>query len=227
AALEACGFRLTRAQAEAMLDADALDGGALSRPQFVDLYARLSSTGMPLETSVRRAFGIFDADRDGRITHAEVVAAVQRAGVEDARALLNALDPSDTFAKDVTPLGDRPWMDGPVAGLLGAADYAEPGDHLLTAAVDTPFLPPDLAQRLTRALAAHAGATSAVATAERASPVTALHRVGRLQALRPCPRLGAFLLGGGPVFVPVEASGLFNVNTALDLAKAEAMAASR
>ncbi|MEM8854857.1 MAG: NTP transferase domain-containing protein, partial [Pseudomonadota bacterium] len=36
--------------------------------------------------------------------------------VEDARTLLNALDPSDGFAKDVTPLGDRPWMDGPVAG---------------------------------------------------------------------------------------------------------------
>ncbi|XWN29142.1 MAG: NTP transferase domain-containing protein [Devosia sp.] len=145
---------------------------------------------------------------------------------DDASALLTALGPANEIGADVIPLGDRPGLEGPVAALLGAAERADDDDLLLTAAVDTPFLPGHLAATLRLGLQAHGSATSAVATADRASHVTALHRVARLKTLHPSPRLGRFLLAGGPVYVPMGARALFNVNTPENLAEAQAMAAA-
>jgi molybdopterin-guanine dinucleotide biosynthesis protein A len=57
---------------------------------------------------------------------------------------------------DATLLHDVPGIDGPLAGLAAALDFARDQgcEFVVTLACDTPLLPPDLADRLTAAIAA-------------------------------------------------------------------------
>ena len=70
---------------------------------------------------------------------------------------------------------------GPLAGLAGAllwcAAQPEPPGLLLTAAVDTPYLPDDYAPRMRDALETGGAAAAVAASAGHPSPTTALFRV--------------------------------------------------
>lgn len=130
-----------------------------------------------------------------------------------------------------------PGHPGPLAGVLAGLDWAagEGASHIVTAAVDTPFLPRDLVERL----AAAAGGTGA-ALALAASPVEGRVRRHPTFGLWPVALrddLRAALGGGlrkvslwadrhGAARAVFDAAGrdpFFNVNTPDDLARAEAM----
>lgn len=144
----------------------------------------------------------------------------------DALAL-NSNAPSDTFSTYRLPvIPDRlPGFLGPLAGIhAGLAQY--PHDHLLTVAVDLPFLPFDLAARLRGGLGtlpcsyASDGGRHALALLWRpgtaASVQEYLARGGR--------SLKEFLAEHGQAvrFDQPRDRGLFyNINTPEDLARAE------
>lgn len=127
---------------------------------------------------------------------------------------------------------------GPLAGVLAGLDWAagQGADHIVTAAADTPFLPPDLVPRLLLA-AETAGVPLALAATEDPGrgalrqPTFGLWPVDLREDLR------AALNGGlrkvvlwtdrhnaaiAP-FAPVPFDPFFNVNTPEDLALAETM----
>ena len=119
---------------------------------------------------------------------------------------------------------------GPLAGVsAGLAWAAGIGvDHLVTAAVDTPFLPCDLVPRLQMASEGHGGMALAV-TDEGQHPTFALWPVSHAERL-------AGLLAAGERRMRVAAEGagqarftdetaFFNINRPEDLARAEAMLA--
>lgn len=130
---------------------------------------------------------------------------------------------------DATP--DRP---GPLAGLLAGLDWVRAvhpaARRLLTVPVDCPFLPPDLAARL-----AAAGSEDAVvmaASGGRRHPVIALWPVKLAAALQAgladgsLRKVEAFGAAGSHAVVEWPAAPFdpfFNVNTAADLATAEAL----
>lgn len=118
----------------------------------------------------------------------------------------------------IAPAADRTSVEGPVAALLGAADRAQT-PLLLTAPVDTPFLPQDLAARLGAALGS---ADAAVAADTRCHPTILLARTAAVRTLRPSRSLAATLAPLAPVKIPFPAAALANVNTPEDLAAAEA-----
>jgi molybdopterin-guanine dinucleotide biosynthesis protein A len=130
----------------------------------------------------------------------------------DAAAVAEAVRPH--VAVPVVTAADRPGIDGPVAGLLGAADAAS--GWLLTAPVDTPFLPPDLLARL----AATGG--PAIAAGDRPHPTLLLAPAAAVAALAPAGSLARTLAPLAPQEVLLSEDALFNVNTVADLAKAEA-----
>ncbi len=81
----------------------------------------------------------------------------------------------------------RPWADtvfadafgdyaGPLAGFLGAMDHAR-FPYVVTAACDSPFIPPDLAARLWDPIANGAAEISVVSAGGRLQPVFALFGV--------------------------------------------------
>ena len=168
----------------------------------------------------------------------ERVAGVLRAGC--APVVLNANGDPARFAAlglPVVPdsLPDRP---GPLAGVLAALDWAaghHPGvEHVVTAPGDTPFLPRDLVARLA---AEHrlTGATIVVArSGGRSHPVAALWPVALRDDLRRALvdeglRKAGLFLERYPLahvdWASEPAEPFFNVNTAADLATAEAIAA--
>jgi molybdopterin-guanine dinucleotide biosynthesis protein A len=125
---------------------------------------------------------------------------------------------------------------GPLAGLLAGLDWAAAlgAPALVTAAVDTPFLPRDLVARL---LAAAGAAGIAVAAAEGGAgperhPTAGLWPVALRAALRADlaageRRLGAWAAARGCAVARFpDAGAFFNVNTPADLARAEAMLAA-
>ena len=139
-----------------------------------------------------------------------------------------------------TLLADAPGpRDGPLAGLLAGLDWAaahhRAATHAVTVAVDSPFLPVDLVERLAAARVA-AGTEACVAeSGGRRHPVACLWPVAARHALREelerdgSRRVGLFLDRFRPAVVrwPAEPVDPFlNVNTAEDLAAAEAMLAS-
>lgn len=75
--------------------------------------------------------------------------------------------------------------DGPLSGVKAGLTWAcaAGAEALATAPCDTPFLPPDLVPRLTRALTAGAGAAVA-RTAEGLQPLCAIWRCDRLEMIR-------------------------------------------
>ncbi|HVG48795.1 MAG TPA: molybdenum cofactor guanylyltransferase MobA [Rubellimicrobium sp.] len=113
---------------------------------------------------------------------------------------------------------------GPLAGLLAAMDWAASlgAPHVLTVPGDAPFLPLDLARRLTQA-----GPPAIAASGGRAHPVAGLWPVslaGALRAdlLRGTRRVGLFAQAHGarPVAFPIPPDGpdpFLNLNTPEDL----------
>jgi len=118
---------------------------------------------------------------------------------------------------------------GPVAGLRAGLAWAEEeeADVLVTVATDTPFLPADLVERLVApddlAYATHAGRahyTAALWPLTMGFVVDALYATGER-------RLRALLDGAVAVKFPGAEDPFANLNTAEDLAAAEARLAAR
>lgn len=123
---------------------------------------------------------------------------------------------------------------GPLSGILAAMTWArsQAAEHLVSAAVDCPFLPADLVERLAALAAAAPSALVVAASAGRRHPVFAFWPATLAEDLR------AFLDSGeravirfqelhGAVEVDFPASGVdpfFNVNTPEDLAEAQRLA---
>lgn len=135
--------------------------------------------------------------------------------------------------RDETP--DQP---GPLAGILAALDWAAGlgAGAVMTAAVDTPFLPDDLAARLRQAAGPAGAAIAASQDAEgelRLHPVFGLWPVSarddlraRLAARERKVMLWARALGAGVAeFSARPFDPFFNINTPEDLKAAEALAA--
>jgi molybdenum cofactor guanylyltransferase len=132
-------------------------------------------------------------------------------------------------ARGVERLADPPGAPrGPLAGVLAGLIWARAGGAALlaTAPCDTPFLPPDLVERLAKGLtAAH---TAAVASApDGLHPLCGLWRTNLVEPLaealaegrHPPVREVLRNLGGQSIDFP-DTAAFFNVNTREDLARA-------
>jgi molybdopterin-guanine dinucleotide biosynthesis protein A len=146
-------------------------------------------------------------------------------------------DPGRFAAFGLPVIGDGALAGaGPLAGLLAGLDWAAGlgADALVTAAVDTPFLPRDLVARLATAAGPRGGAI-AVAQGEAGPerhPTAGLWPVGLRAALRADlaageRRLGAWAEAQGCALARFpDPDAFFNVNTPDDLVRAEAMLAA-
>ena len=152
---------------------------------------------------------------------------------------LSANGDASRFARfDLPVLADAtPDQPGPLAGVLAGMDWAAArgAGHVLTVAVDTPFLPPDLGARL-QAASRGAGGRPAIAASRdasgrvRAHPTAGLWPVALRAALRAalaCDRrrvMGWATAQGAVevVFDTVPVDPFFNVNTPGDVTRAEA-----
>ncbi len=127
---------------------------------------------------------------------------------------------------------DAPW-EGPLGGLAAALAFARLRGRaaVLTLPCDMPLIPTDLASRLAATLGGHGAALAA--SGGRLHPVCGLWRVETLDALPAYAATGQRSLKGFAAAVgcvtaewpagPVDP--FFNVNTADDLARAEALLA--
>ena len=125
---------------------------------------------------------------------------------------------------------------GPIAGIAAALKFARTSGvgHVMTISCDTPFLPPDLPDRLHRALTASTAAAMA-SSGGRLHPTCALWRVTTIDDLAAYLATGRASLHGfaesiGAVAVewPIDpVDPFFNINAASDLAAAEALLKSR
>ncbi len=151
----------------------------------------------------------------------------------DQLALVARGDPA-RFAPLVLPvLADGiPGGAGPLAGLLGALDWAAEigAEAVLSVPVDTPFLPPDLGARLASALGA--GPAAIAVAGGRRHPVCGLWRVALRGPLRAAleggmRRVDAFATGIVAAEATFDAAEAFlNINTPEDLRAARARAAA-
>ncbi|ABD53379.1 molybdenum cofactor guanylyltransferase [Jannaschia sp. CCS1] len=130
------------------------------------------------------------------------------------------------------PFGGRPFVAddvpgmGPLGGILAAMIWAkgQGADRVLTVAVDTPFLPSDLAERMCAAT----GRIVVAKTTDGLHGTTAVWDVGLADDLRWALDAGTRKVtdwANGVGIAPVvfqDASAFFNVNTPEDLAAAEA-----
>ena len=126
---------------------------------------------------------------------------------------------------------------GPLAGLLAALDWTAARDsaatHVVTVAVDTPFLPLDLVARLVAVARASGLPIACAASGGRIHPVAALWPVAIRRDLRDCVvadqvrRVTAILerFGSATADWPTDPHDPFlNVNTPEDLMRAEVVA---
>ena len=148
-------------------------------------------------------------------------------------------DPAGTPARDYPTIPDgTAHRAGPLAGILAALDWTaarDPGaTHVVTAAVDMPFLPLDLVPRLDAARAASRRPIACATSSDRVHPVAALWPVALRNPLRDCllsERISRLMtvverFGFATADWPVDPFDPFlNVNTPDDLAGAEAVAA--
>ena len=130
------------------------------------------------------------------------------------------------------PIEDAPW-EGPLGGLASALAFARSRERaaVLTLPCDMPLVPPDLASRLGGALGDHRAALAT--SGGHLHPVCGLWRVEALDVLPAWAGSGQRSLKGFAAAVgfttvdwpagPVDP--FFNVNTAEDLARAEALLA--
>ena len=157
--------------------------------------------------------------------------ALTRVNDTAAPCIMVARSPQQVEGFAGTVVLDEPGIDGPLAGLLSALNWAaETGaDRVLTLPCDMPFLPADLLARLEQALAPDVDVALA-ASDGRLHPICALWRTAVVPALVQRASEGQLSLRGlaeavGCVAVdwPVEEGDPFiNINTAEDLAAAEA-----
>lgn len=136
-------------------------------------------------------------------------------------------DPSRLAFLGLTVLPDAPPSRGPLSGVLAALLWARAGGAtaLVSAAVDTPFLPADLVARL---LQAGRGRLALARSEGRAHPTAALWPValaGDLQAFLASgdtPRMMDFAARHDPAFADFPEGSFANLNTPEDLARAQA-----
>ena len=152
---------------------------------------------------------------------------VERLAPQVAGVALNANGDPARFAGFGLPvLPDELADTGPLTGVLAGLDWAERqgADAIVTVAVDTPFFPSDLVSRLVAA-----GPLSVAATdAGGLHPVFGLWPVTRVPALRESLAAGKRRIGawareqGAATAVFPDEDAFLNINTAADLARAEA-----
>jgi molybdopterin-guanine dinucleotide biosynthesis protein A len=167
----------------------------------------------------------------------------ERLGAQCAPLALSANgDPARFAAYGLPVLPDRlpdsvPAHPGPLAGVLAGLDWAAGlgAGAIVTAAADTPFLPRDLAARLTAAAGPSGLALAASPDAGgvlRRHPTCGLWPVALREALRAALAAGERKAGlwteaqgaGTAVFEAGPPDPFFNVNTPADLAEAERLA---
>jgi molybdopterin molybdotransferase len=122
---------------------------------------------------------------------------LERFAPQVATVAINANQNLDTWAGFGVPVwpDDTPGFAGPLAGLeAGMRRCGTP--YLLTAPCDSPFLPPDLAERLSGALIAE-GADIAFAATQEAGMIRQPHPVFCLVKTSLLPVLSAYLAAGG------------------------------
>ncbi len=120
---------------------------------------------------------------------------------------------------------------GPLSGLLAALDWAAPlgASHVVTAAVDTPYLPEDLVPHLLLAAEASPGGVAVAESGGRLHPTFGLWPVRHAATLRQAlergeARVQAFASAVGAVPAPFpDGRAFLNLNTPDDLVRAEAM----
>lgn len=128
-----------------------------------------------------------------------------------------------------------PGHAGPLAGILAALDFAKDYEYVLSLPCDTPFLPDDLADRLTEAARKTRNGLACAASGGRVHPVVALWPVSLRENLRRALAegvrgIGQFQrrFGCATVEWPEKPRDPFmNVNTPEDLAAAEALLAPK
>jgi len=161
------------------------------------------------------------------------VLAHARAQNLDVVVNLHALTP-----EVMAPFGDLPCIAdavpghaGPLAGILAALDHARDHEAVLSLPCDTPFLPDDLAPRLIAAARQTRDGFARAASGGRVHPVVALWPVASREILRRALDEGERAIQKfqgrfdcATVEWPAEPRDPFmNVNTAADLAAAEAL----
>ncbi|TJZ93317.1 molybdenum cofactor guanylyltransferase MobA [Paracoccus gahaiensis] len=156
------------------------------------------------------------------------------------RIALNANGDPARFAGFGLPVraDSLPDHPGPLAGVLAALDWAAEcgADHVLTVAGDTPFLPPDLAQRLLAARGPRGLALAASLTGEaapREHPTIGIWPVALRDDLAATlaadqRRVRSFTARHQPgqALWPGDPDPFANINTPDDLARAEARLAA-
>ncbi|WP_037373444.1 molybdenum cofactor guanylyltransferase MobA [Sediminimonas qiaohouensis] len=168
---------------------------------------------------------------------------IARLAPQCADLALSANGDASRFARFGLPVlpDAMPDHPGPLAGLLAGMDWAAANgaDAVLSVAVDTPFLPHDLAARLARAAGHGAGQGAAIAASPdasgqmRAHPTAGLWPVHARADLRAAldagnRRLMAWAAAQNAMQVPFEARAVdpfFNLNTPADVALAERLIA--
>ncbi|HTV71522.1 MAG TPA: molybdenum cofactor guanylyltransferase MobA [Rhizobiaceae bacterium] len=147
-------------------------------------------------------------------------------------------DPSRFAAFGLPVVADKTndWP-GPLAGILAGMEWAAGQNipHILTVPADTPFIPGDLAAKLSAA-SVKAGAIAIVASEGARHPVVALWPVSLKSALAQflahdgnrkvtsfADRHGAVSIDFPKLALNAAADPFFNVNTPDDLAQAEAI----
>ncbi len=156
--------------------------------------------------------------------------ALAQAAVLSDRVALAVRDPGQVGAPEgVAVISDMP-IEGPLGGLAAALAYGREQGRaaVLTLPCDMPFAPLDLAVRLGAALDGHAAAIAA--SGAQLHPVCGLWRVTALKQLPAYAASGQRSLRGFAQAVGFTAvdwpigpvDPFFNVNTAADLAEAEA-----
>lgn len=156
--------------------------------------------------------------------------ALGQAAAFSDRVALAVRDPGQVEAAGGVAVIPDASVEGPLGGLVAALEYARDQGRaaVLTLPCDMPFLPPDLGARLGAALDGHAAALAA--SGGRLHPVCGLWRVTALDHMPAYAGSGrrslwgfAEAVGFTAVDWPVApADPFFNINTAEDLAEAEA-----
>ena len=161
-----------------------------------------------------------------------------RLGPQVDRLALSANGDPDRWADlnlPVLPDADQ-GRPGPLAGVLAGLDWAAATGcpHIVTAAADTPFLPPDLVPRLLAAAGPSGLALAATREGDRTwpQPTFGLWPVALRDDLRDALAQGTRKIlhwtdrhGAGLAIFPTDPfDPFFNVNTPEDLARAEALA---
>ncbi|MCL6730254.1 molybdenum cofactor guanylyltransferase [Sphingomonas hankyongi] len=138
-------------------------------------------------------------------------------------------DPSQVGGSSLQCIADRPGIDGPLAGLAAALDFAVSirCDAVLTIPADMPFLPRDLDRQLTQRLGAERAAIAS--SGGRLHPVCGIWRLSARDELAAYAAAGRRSLKGFAEVVGFKAvewsdtplDPFFNINSAEDLETAE------